>query len=466
MTAIIIILVISGYMLMATRAWNNISKAAIAIFIGVAAWLLYMLDGAQFVRNEHAEEFSKYILSAANNSVSVKDFISTHIFVKYITQACEIVLFLLATIGIVKVLNGNNCFGFLCNLLRSRNGKKTIWTLVATTFIISANLDNLTTTVMMLVVMHKIVVGTKLRMIYGSAIVIAANCGGALTVIGDLNGLTLWTKGLITPSAYSAIMVIPIVLMTVITTWLISRLLPERVPVSHQYEAQIIGGDSALKKWQRNVMIVTGIGGLWFIPTFHNLTSLPPFVGALCVLSLLWVVNEIFNLPFIRSEKMVMRHFPIAVQYENIQTILFYIGITLIAGVCIETGATDDLALWITRNTGNIYILGTIWGAISIVLDSIIIIVNNTALYSTEHWHTMQLIDIFGVNGAYWPILNYFCLFGSTLLTISTIGGITLMRMENVSLTWYIRKITPKVAIGGAVGAAAMIIITNLLINQ
>ena len=161
-----------------------------------------------------------------------------------------------------------------------------------------------------------------------------------------------------------------------------------------------------------------------------------------------------------------MRHFPIAVQYENIQTILFYIGITLIAGVCIETGATDDLALWITRNTGNIYILSAIWGVISIVLDSIIIIVNNTALYSTEHWHTMQLIDIFGVNGAYWPMLNYFCLFGSTLLTISTIGGITLMRMENVPLTWYIRKITPKVAIGGTVGAAAMIIITNLIINQ
>ena len=78
----------------------------------------------------------------------------------------------------------------------------------------------------------------------------------------------------------------------------------------------------------------------------------------------------------------------------------------------------------------------------------------------------MQLIDIFGVNGAYWPMLNYFCLFGGTLLTISTIGGITLMRMENVSLTWYIRKITPKVAIGGAIGAAAMIIITNLIINQ
>ena len=204
MTAVILILIIIGYVLIATRAWNHINKAAIAVFIGVAAWLLYILNGFQYAKSEHADELTSYFLSTAGDTFSIKEFISSHIFVNYITQACEVVLFLLATIGIAEVLNGNKCFNFVCDMIRSRKSKNIMWALVAVTFIISANLDNLTTTVMMLVIMHKIVSGTKLRMIYGAAIAIAANCGGALTVIGDINGLTLWTRGFITPSYHMA----------------------------------------------------------------------------------------------------------------------------------------------------------------------------------------------------------------------------------------------------------------------
>ena len=463
MTAVILILIIIGYVLIATRAWNHINKAAIAVFIGVAAWLLYILNGFQYAKSEHADELTSYFLSTAGDTFSIKEFISSHIFVNYITQACEVVLFLLATIGIAEVLNGNKCFNFVCDMIRSRKSKNIMWALVAVTFIISANLDNLTTTVMMLVIMHKIVSGTKLRMIYGAAIAIAANCGGALTVIGDINGLTLWTRGFITPSMYSLVMAVPVITMTVVTTWLIGRMLPEKITIPSQYDFQI-SDDSALTKWQRNTLLVIGIGGLWFIPTFHNLTGQPPYVGALCVLSLLWVVNEIFNLPFIRSGKMVIHHFPIAVQYENIQAILFYIGITLIAGVCIEIGTIEKLSLWIMQNADNVYILSALWGIVSIVLDSVIIIINNANLCSVESWQIISRSASFGQNGAFWPLLNYFCLFGSTLLTIGTVGGIMLMRMENVSLAWYIRRITPKVAIGGIAGTITILIITTLLV--
>ena len=120
MTAVILILIIIGYVLIATRAWNHINKAAIAVFIGVAAWLLYILNGFQYAKSEHADELTSYFLSTAGDTFSIKEFISSHIFVNYITQACEVVLFLLATIGIAEVLNGNKCFNFVCDMIRSR----------------------------------------------------------------------------------------------------------------------------------------------------------------------------------------------------------------------------------------------------------------------------------------------------------------------------------------------------------
>lgn len=458
MTVIILTLVIIGYIFIATEAFNHINKAAVAIFVGVAAWLLYMLMGSYYVKAEHSMDYTSYILNGGN---SFNGFVAKTIFSKYITGACEVVLFLLASLGITEVLNGNGCFNFLSRALRTRRPAKLLWLLGIATFIISANLDNLSTTVIMLVVMHKLVYGGKLRMIYGSTIVVAAACGGALTVIGDVNGLTLWTKGLISPSAYSIIMALPTILMLSVFTFLLSRKLPDRLP-AREYEARYMGDDQPLSAWQRAVMVVVGIGGLWFIPTFHNITSLPPYVGALCVLSLLWVINEIFNLRIMHSGRMVMRHSPIAVQYENFQTILFYIGLTLMGGVCVETGVIDSFTEWICENTGNAYLMASIGGLVSSLLDSVAVIICSTQMAESLD-HSYYVYESFATNGIYWPLLNYMCLVGGLLFSVGSISGIMLMRMENVTFTWYLRRITLRVLISGAVGAVAIILITELL---
>lgn len=457
MTVIILTLVIVGYIFIATESLNHINKAAVAVFVGVAAWLLYMLTGEYYVKAEHRDDFMTFVLEGG---ASFNAFVAKNVFSKYIADACEVVLFLLATLGITEVLNGNGCFGFLSRALRTRHPSKLMWMLVLSSFIISANLDNVSTTVMMLVVMHKLVSGTKLRMIYGSAIVVAAGCGGALTVIGDVNGLTLWTKGFISPSAYSAVMALPTLLMVSVCTWLLSRMLPDRLPAG-EFEMRFVGDDNALSTWQRGVLVFVGIGGLWFIPTFHNITSLPPYVGALCVLSLLWVLNEIFNLRIMHSGKMIMRHSPVAMQYENIQAILFYIGLTLMGGVCVETGAVDGFTRWLCVEIGSPYVLTCVGGAISMLLDSVAVIIASTQMANSLE-SSNYIYEAFGANGAYWPLLNYACLVGSTLLTVGSVSGIMLMRMENVSFLWYFRRVTPRVLAGGVAGAAAIVLIIEL----
>ena len=181
---------------------------------------------------------------------------------------------------IVEILNNNGCFDFISQLLRTRKSKKMIWTLSIVTFLISINLDNLTTTVMMLTIMHGIIPSRRQRMFYGAAVLLAANCGGALTVIGNPEGLVLWNMGAVTATSFPMSLLLPCLAAWLIPTYLIARQLPERVD-TEWIVMPYRGDDTRLNVWQRLVMLFVGIGGLWFIPTFHNITKLSPFLGAL-----------------------------------------------------------------------------------------------------------------------------------------------------------------------------------------
>ena len=217
-----------------------------------------------------------------------------------------------------------------------------LWTLAIVTLLISVNLDNLTTTLMMLVIMRKIIPNRRHRMIYGSAIVVAANCGGAMTVIGDPTGLMLWNNGLVSATNYSMSLVVPCLVAWVVPTWWLGRSLPGRVEtewITMPYR----GDDTRLNVWQRLLMLFVGIGGLWFIPTFHTITKLSPFIGALCVLGVLWIVNEVFNRKLMNMDAMVRRRMPRALFYGNHQLILFVMGIILALGVVKETGILTDV---------------------------------------------------------------------------------------------------------------------------
>ena len=272
----------------------------------------------------------------------MKQFIAQTVFLRYVGKACEIVLFLLATMTIVEILNNNGCFDFLGVWARTRNSKKLLWMMMLIVFVVSANLDNLTTTVMALTLIHQVIPNRRYRMVYGSVAVIAANMGGALTVIGSPEGLVLWNMGAITASNYSLSMALPCIVACVVPTWLLSRSLPHRLDIEF-LRLPYRGDDTNLNVWQRFVMFVVGIGGLWFIPTFHNITKLSPFLGALCVLSVLWVVNEIFNRKLFNTGETIHRRIPRVLQYGSMQMILFVLGIMLAMCVVSETGFFERL---------------------------------------------------------------------------------------------------------------------------
>ena len=444
MTLIIVTMLILAYVLIATGHLTGVNKAAIAMFLGTVGWVVYVCWGADFVADQHPQDYQEWLNGAVPTSETVKLFIYNNVFLNYVGKAAAIVMFLLATMSIVEILNNNGCFDFITEWIRTRNSKRLLWTITIATFIPSANLDNLTTATMMLVIMHNILQNSRQRMLVGSAIVLAANAGGSFTVIGDPIGLILWDGGAVTASRFSAYLLIPALVAWIIPTILINRQLPDRLDTAWN-PSPYRGDDTRLNRWQRVVMLIVGIGGLWFIPTFHNITKLAPFLGALCVLSVLWVVNEAFNRKLMNADQMAQRRIPRALQYGAIQQMLFVMGIMLGMGVVTETGVWSDVAAWFDTYVHDIWLLGILAGMLSSVVDSFTIAISNISLYTLGG-------GALGTNGAYWSVVAYTTAIGGCLLTIGSISGLALMKMEHVQLGWYVKHMTPKVLLGWIIG--------------
>lgn len=443
MTLAIVGILLIGYILIATEHLNKLNKSSVAMFLGVVGWLLYMFNGNEYVLSMHGAEYTSFLNGEVSTASSIKSFIGTHIFMQYVSTACEVIFFILATSSIIEVLDSNEVFNFLAEWMRTRRSKRLLWMLSIVTFFLSANIDNLTTAVTMVLILRKLVPQPRQRLYYSCVILFAANAGGCFTAIGDVTSLILWTKEAITPSAFAADLFLPSFTALALTTWLASRKLPEQIEIRSSVGA-FKGDDCYLARWQRMCLLVVGIGGLWAIPTFHNVTKLPPFVGALCVMSLLWVIVQIFTLKRVNTEEMMpSARRPWVLEQNDTSQILFFMGISLAVGAICETGALHDFAAWCDRYIHNIYILTVLFGLLSSILDNIPLVLGSCSMYPVIdagrliYWADANYVSAFVQNGAYWELLSFCTAMGGSLLTIGTVAGFTIAKLERIPFLWY-----------------------------
>ena len=445
MTPIIVILLLFSYLLIATTHLTGVNKAAISIFLAAIGWVVYISWGTDFVMDMHSGAYGEFLGESASTSDTVKNFIYENVFLNYVGKAAAIVMYLLATMSIIEILNTNGCFDFINEWIRTRNSNRLLWTITLATFLLSANIDNLTTTIVMLIIMHSSVKNRAQRMLIGSAVVLAAVCGGCFTVIGDPTGLLLWGNEAVTATDFSSYLALPALVAWIVPTLLIGRQLPSRLDVDWG-TAPFRGDDTRLNRWQRMLMLFVGLGGLWFIPTFLSITRLPAFLGALVVLSLLWVVNEAFNRKFMDADQMSQRRIPRVIQYESVQQVLFVMGIMLGLGVVSETGVFTDVADWMDATIGDIWVVGIISGLLSSLVDSFTIAASGISLY--DIWSAGD----YAQNGLYWKVIAYCTAVGGCLLSVGTVCGLALMKMEHIHFGWYFKNISFKVFLGWILG--------------
>ena len=419
-TLIVVGILLSGYLLMSTNQINHINRAAVAMISGVAVWVVL-----QFADSTHLK-------SAA--------------LTPYLLEAVQVILFLIASSTIVETMNNNGVFDELHLWMRTKNSKALLWDLSLLTFIISANVDNLTTVVLMLVIMNQIVRSAYQKRIYACSIFISAMLGGSFTVIGDMTSMMLWVHGVVTPTAFSLGLALPVLTSLVVFNLLMQKFLVGRVEVVSAMDAGNYK-DSFLAPWQKILLLIVGLGGLWSVPTFAKLTHLPPFLGALSILAVVWVIDGIYN--YRRNGRMFFKQKKSNTEFIGMRLILYFLGITIGVGALVECGALDFVGHWLSANIHNVYIYGGVIGVFSSVIDNIPFVMVGLLLFPVEAAGSLTEM---AVDGSYWQLLSFCSALGGSLFFIGTLSGHTAAESENIPLSWYVTHISWRVLIAWAAG--------------
>lgn len=437
MTLVIGTVLLVCFVLMSTEQFTHLNRAAISMFCGVIVCVLYMLQASDYIQLMHPEDYQSFLAGASSSTDLVKQFVADHVLVKYISEACAVILFLIATNTTVEVMNNNGVFDPLARWLRMRNSRLFLWILSFLTAFISFNIDNLTTVVLMMALVNSIVRSQSQRIVYSCAVLFSASVGGCCSVIGDMTSLILWIRGVVTPTALFSGLIPACLTSLAMFNILMGAALQGRVEVVstiNRYD----GDDSTLAPWQKFIMLVLGIVGIWFIPTFHYLTKLPPFIGALCVMSLIWLVEGLFNMKRNLISVFVQRHYFRNTEFIGMRLIVYFLGVSLAVGVMAECGLLSFVGDWLENNINNVYIYGLITGACSSVVDNVPVVLMGLNMFPLDS--AANATSAFIQNGIYWQLLLYCSAMGGALLFVGTMAGQAVMQVAKMRISWYFKN--------------------------
>ena len=411
-----------GYLLIAIESVTKINKAAIALLMFVFCWTLFMIDPGEYIAGAVGE---------------MKALAVSEVMEKHLGSTATTLFFLMGAMTIVELVDQNGGFNFVRDMLKTRTKRKLLWRIAFMTFILSAVLDNLTTSIVMVMILRKLVESKKDRLIYAALVVISANSGGAFSPIGDVTTIMLWNKGLVTAAGVIMEIFIPSLVSMLVPAYILSLSLNGKLEVSDFSQNERV--DNHLTEVQRKTVFFLGVGGLVFVPIFKTITHLPPFVGILLILGLLWTITEIFyaNLALPEEQGGMQKRVTNMLSRIDMGTILFFLGI-LMAVACLETiGALELLGDGLnTTFNGNYYLVTGIIGVLSSIVDNVPLVAGCMGMYPVAATGDMA------VDGIFWQLLAYCAGVGGSMLIIGSAAGVVVMGLEKISFGWYMKKIT------------------------
>ena len=430
LTITIIVVFVLGYALIATESLTKINKAAIALLMFVCCWTLYVFDPAPFVQLMHpdfkgvGEEVTQF----------VNDVITHHL-----GDTATTLFFLMGAMTIVEIVDQNGGFNWVKEVMKTKSKRGLMWRIAFMTFILSAILDNLTTSIVMIMILRKLIRDHNDRMVYASLIIIAANSGGAFSPIGDVTTIMLWNAGMITAAGVTSEIFIPSLVSMVIPALILQYML--KGDIAGSVDTHEAANDEAeFDNKQRKSIFVIGVGGLCFVPIFKSITHLPPFIGILLVLGVLWTVTELFYRHLHRkkggSEDFAKRVTNI-LRRIDMSTILFFLGILMAVACLQEIGVLTQLGGSLnTVFNENHYAVTGIIGVLSSIVDNVPLVAGCMGMYP------IQAMGDMSVDGIFWQLLAYCAGVGGSMLIIGSAAGVVVMGLEKITFGWYMKKIS------------------------
>ena len=447
----IVTVFVVGYAFIAMESLTKINKAAIALLMLVGCWTLYMCDPSQFVQLMHPD-------FVATNHQQMMDKI-TSIIQEHLGDTSTTLFFLMGAMTIVEIVDQNGGFNWVRNVMKTKSKRALLWRIAFLTFILSAILDNLTTSIVMIMILRKLVSDHKDRIIYASLVIIAANSGGAFSPIGDVTTIMLWNKGLITALGVICEILIPSIISMVIPALIMQFMLKGNLtmPASNEAaEASVSDFSSA----ERKTVFVLGVGGLMFVPVFKALTGLPPFVGILLVLGVLWTATELFyrNLNRSTDAEGTQKRVTKLLKRVDMSTILFFLGILMAVSCLAEVGVLQSLGEGLNVVfEGNHYMVTGIIGVLSSIVDNVPLVAGCMGMYPVAPTGDMA------VDGVFWQLLAYCAGVGGSMLIIGSAAGVVVMSLEKITFGWYMKHISWIAFVGYIAGIVCYWLIRTFL---
>ncbi len=427
MQVVIILVFVVGYLAIALEHPIKINKTATALLTGVLLWTLYAIStenielvGTQL--NEHLSSIS------------------------------SILFFLLGAMTIVELVDAYQGFRLITDRIQTKNAVKLLWLVCWVTFFLSSILDNLTTSIVMISLIRKLIPAKDMRMFFAGMIVIAANAGGAWTPIGDVTTTMLWIGGQISTASIMKVLFLPSVLCMLVPllylTFTMKGDLGESPNPTHDnlgYNKENIKGS--------NVMLFLGVGALVFVPVFKTVTHLPPYIGMLLGLGVLWVVSELIN-P--HADEALRKPYTAAGALQRIDTssVLFFLGILLAVAALESMEILHHFAVWLDATVGSQSVIVTLIGLLSAVIDNVPLVAASMGMYS---------LDTYPIDHFIWEYLAYCAGTGGSILIIGSAAGVAVMGMEKIDFIWYMKRISLIAALGYFAGCGSYLLIYNMM---
>ena len=425
-TAIVIVFVI-GYLCIALESITKINKAAIALLMCVFCWTLLMLAPGSYYPDIASSEVVHKVAEVIEH---------------HLGDAAGTLFFLMGAMTIVEIVDSNGGFNFVRDAIKTRSKRKLMWRMAFMTFFLSAILDNLTTSIVMIMVLRKLVQDRNDRLIY-AAMVIAANSGGAFSPIGDVTTIMLWIKGVITTQGVISEIFIPSLVSMLVPALILQYSLKGKFDKSQNLPPAEV---SQFTQKQRNIIFWLGVGGLIFVPIFKTLTHLPPFMGILLVLGLLWTTTEIFHHNTDEDDTMAKRVSDLLSRID-LATIMFFLGILMAVAVLQEVGVLTALGKSLDEMSGgNHYLVTGVIGVLSSIVDNVPLVAGCMGMYPVAEVGDMA------VDGIFWQLLAYCAGVGGSMLIIGSAAGVVVMGLEKITFGWYMKRITWIVFVGYLAG--------------
>ncbi len=437
MVAAMIIIFVIGYVLIALEHPLHMNKATFALLTCGILWSIYALMGDDSEMIHHA-------------------------IVVQLGDACEIVVFLIGAMTIVEIIDRYGGFSFITEHIKAKSKRHLLWTLCILSFVMSAVLDNMTTTIIMVMMLRRLLSDQKDRWLFAGLIVIAANAGGAFSPIGDVTTIMLWMDEKVSSVGLIINLLIPSIAAMVIPVFIAQFYLKEGKMQTITTMADKNPGLHDRHPHLSKAMLIIGVSGLLFVPVFKTVTGLPPFMGIMISLGVIWGVTEIWVKHFKIDSKMGGR-VSSALHTIDMPTILFFLGILMAVSALSEVGVLNTLADEMNTRIHEPVMMTSIIGVLSSIVDNVPLV--SACIKMFEGMAPAGTVDpylmTFVEDGLFWHLLTFCAGVGGSLLIIGSAAGVVAMGIEKIPFFWYFKRIS-WLALAGYIAGILIICLESL----